>query len=197
MQVAGNRDKLLGGALECIRTLGYGATSSRDIARAAGANVASINYHFGGKDQLLEQALTSCFDGWTERLEAALAAGGDGASLRDQLVGIFRTTVDSFADSRPAIISCIESWAPAVRSETLRAALADGYARVRHRAEELTRQALSPGDGATLASLSVLTSVILAVIDGLMVQWIADPAETPSAEEIVDALAALGAIAAT
>jgi AcrR family transcriptional regulator len=193
--VAGNRDKLLCGALECIRTLGYGATSSRDIARAAGANVASINYHFGGKDQLLEQALTSCFDGWTERLEAALAASGERASMRDQLVGIFRTTVDSFADSRPSIISCIESWAPAMRSETLRAALAGGYARVRHRAEELTRQALSQHQGAGLPNLSVITSVVLAVIDGLMIQWIADPDQTPSAEEIVEALAALGAIA--
>ncbi|MDX1877908.1 TetR family transcriptional regulator [Mycolicibacterium sp. 141076] len=197
MQAVGNRDKLLGGALECIRTLGYGATSSRDIARAAGANVASINYHFGGKDQLLEQALTACFEGWTERLEAALAAGGEGGSLREQLVGIFRATVDSFAETRPAVVSCIESWAPALRSDTIRAALADGYARVRDRAEELTRQALSPRDGDTSLNLKVITSVTLAVIDGLMVQWIADPAATPNAEEIVDALAALGAIAAS
>lgn len=82
-----------------------------------------------------------------------------------------------------------------MRSDTLRAALADGYARVRHRAEELTRQALGPHGIAELPNLSAITSVILAVIDGLMIQWIADPAATPNAEEIVAALAALGVIA--
>ena len=195
MQAAGSRDRLLDGALECIRTRGYGATSSRDIARAAGANVASINYHFGSKDQLLEQALTQCFAGWSERLEAALAAAGDATNLRDHLAGIFRATVDSFADTRPAINSCIESFAPALRSDTLRAALAEGYARVRHRAQELTRQALAPHGITDPLNLPAITSVVLAIIDGLMIQWIADPAAIPTADEVVDALATLGAIA--
>jgi AcrR family transcriptional regulator len=195
MQAAGNRDKLLDGALECIGTRGYGATSSRDIARAAGANVASINYHFGSKDQLLQQALTRCFDNWTVRLEAAVTVAHDATSLRDQLTGIFRATVDGFADTRPAINSCIESFAPALRSDTLRAALADGYARVRHRAQELTRQALASHAITEPPNLPAITSVVLAIIDGLMIQWIADPSATPTADEVVDALAALGAIA--
>ncbi|MBL1102034.1 TetR/AcrR family transcriptional regulator [Streptomyces coffeae] len=195
MQEEGNKTKLLDGALECIRTRGYGSTSSRDIARAAGVNVASINYHFGGKDQLLEQALTRCFDGWTDRLEAALAAADNASDLRGQLLGIFRATVDSFAATRPEIHSCIESFAPALRSDTLRAALADGYARVRQRAQDLTRQTLAPHGIPEPPNLPAITSVVLAIIDGLMIQWIADPSAPPSADEVVDALAILGAIA--
>lgn len=197
MQVTGSKDKLLDGALECIRTLGYGATTSRDIARSAGVNVASINYHFGGKDELLEQALTRCFQGWTQRLEHALATAAEAGSLRDQLVGIFHASVDSFADSRPAIHSCIESFPPALRSETVRTALAEGYARVRHRVEELTRQTLAPQPETDGFDLTTMTSVVLAIIDGLMIQWIADPMATPNAEGVVQALAALGIIAAS
>ncbi|WP_063045208.1 MULTISPECIES: TetR/AcrR family transcriptional regulator [Nocardia] len=197
MQYGGNRDKLLLGALECIRTLGYGATTSRDIARASGANVASISYHFGSKEQLLEQALTQCFYGWTDRLEAALAAGSAATSLREQLVSIFRATVDSFADTRPEVHACVESFAPALRSDTVRAALADGYQRVRERAQELTRQAIAPYGIDNSLDLRATTSVVLAIIDGLMIQWIADPDTTPNAEEVANALAALGAIAAT
>ncbi|MCF7956357.1 MAG: CerR family C-terminal domain-containing protein [Phycisphaerae bacterium] len=34
---------------------GFSGTSSRDITRSAGCNVASINYYFGGKDNLYKQ----------------------------------------------------------------------------------------------------------------------------------------------
>lgn len=66
-----NRDKLLDGALACLRERGYGNTSSRDIARAAGVNIASINYHFGSKDALLDDALGRCFSTWNQRVQEA------------------------------------------------------------------------------------------------------------------------------
>lgn len=97
---------------------------------------------------------------------------------------------------RRAIVSCIESYSPALRSETVRAALADGYARVRERAQELTRQSLVPHDAPAPEILSSITSVILASVDGLMIQWIADPSVTPNSVEVVDRHAALGVIAA-
>jgi AcrR family transcriptional regulator len=70
----GNRDKLLRGALECVQERGYGNTSSRDLARAAGANVASSNYRFGSKDAFLDEVLGTCFEMWSRRVEAAFAA---------------------------------------------------------------------------------------------------------------------------
>jgi AcrR family transcriptional regulator len=47
----GSKDRLLRAARSCIAEQGFATTSSRDIARAAGANVASINYHFGSPGQ--------------------------------------------------------------------------------------------------------------------------------------------------
>src|SRR5438309_886040 len=52
-----HRDKILRGALICLREKGYARTTARDIAEAAGANLGSIGYHFGGKDALLAEAL--------------------------------------------------------------------------------------------------------------------------------------------
>lgn len=57
-----NRDKLLDGALACLRERGYGNTSSRDIARAAGVNIASINYHFGSRRAARRCARPVLFD---------------------------------------------------------------------------------------------------------------------------------------
>src|SRR6516162_9298369 len=67
----GSKDRLRRAALHCIAQRGYAATSSRDIAREARANVASINYHFGSKEALVTEALGECFGMWNQRVEKA------------------------------------------------------------------------------------------------------------------------------
>jgi len=52
-----SRDQLLEGALLCLQTKGYARTTARDIAAASGANLASIGYHFGSKEGLLNAAV--------------------------------------------------------------------------------------------------------------------------------------------
>jgi AcrR family transcriptional regulator len=44
--------RLLDAAEQLFAERGYEATSVRDITAAAGCNVASVNYHFGGKENL-------------------------------------------------------------------------------------------------------------------------------------------------
>lgn len=190
----GNKDKLIRGALSCIAERGYAATSSRDIARAAGANVASINYHFGSKDALLDEALGQCFGLWNERVESAFAAAA-GLKPRDQLAAILHAAIDSFADWRSSVHACIESYAPALRSEELRERLADGYAAVRESAVRLATTAMQDIGMVAPENLPPIASVLMAVCDGLMLQWVADPMATPNADETLDALAALGALA--
>lgn len=51
------RERLLSAALELFGEHGWHGTSVRDIARAAGLNVALISYHFGGKEQLYQELL--------------------------------------------------------------------------------------------------------------------------------------------
>ena len=46
------RLRLLRAALECFATHGYNKTSTRQIAQAAGVNLAAINYYFGSKAEL-------------------------------------------------------------------------------------------------------------------------------------------------
>jgi AcrR family transcriptional regulator len=46
------RQKLILAALDLFGRIGFEATSTRAIAEAAGANIGSIKYHFGGKEGL-------------------------------------------------------------------------------------------------------------------------------------------------
>src|SRR5262245_56728848 len=46
------RDRLLEVAAEVFAEAGYREATIRDICARAGANVAAVNYHFGGKEEL-------------------------------------------------------------------------------------------------------------------------------------------------
>jgi AcrR family transcriptional regulator len=53
------RDRILTAARELFAEKGFDATSVRDITTEAGCNVASVNYHFGGKDNLYLETFRS------------------------------------------------------------------------------------------------------------------------------------------
>ena len=57
------QDRLIEAAEELFCRRGYNETSVRDIAAIAGCNVASVNYYFGGKDNLYLEI-------WRRRLAA-------------------------------------------------------------------------------------------------------------------------------
>jgi AcrR family transcriptional regulator len=91
------QNKLIAAAEELFCQKGFNETSVRDIASAAGCNVASINYYFGGKDNLYLEI-------WRRRLafmrESRLASiekvmsGGKPPELEDLL----RSYADSFIE---------------------------------------------------------------------------------------------------
>ncbi len=70
------RSALVRAALDLFGDKGYEATSTREIAAAAGANIAAIAYHFGGKDGLR----LACADFVVASLSEVFAGalGGDG-----------------------------------------------------------------------------------------------------------------------
>ena len=52
-------DRILSTAQKLFADKGFDATSVRDITTEAGCNVASVNYHFGGKDKLYLETFRS------------------------------------------------------------------------------------------------------------------------------------------
>ncbi len=56
------RDRLLRSAERLMARDGISEVSVRAITEDAGANVAAINYHFGGKDELVQALLTAKFE---------------------------------------------------------------------------------------------------------------------------------------
>jgi AcrR family transcriptional regulator len=54
------RARLIDAAMELFAEKGYEGTSVRDLAAAAGVNVAAVSYHFGSKDALYHECLRAC-----------------------------------------------------------------------------------------------------------------------------------------
>lgn len=76
---ARHRDILVA-TLALVRRGGIAAVTSRAVAREAGVPLGSLSYYFGGKDELLEQALLLHVDEEVARLRAIseqLTADGD------------------------------------------------------------------------------------------------------------------------
>jgi AcrR family transcriptional regulator len=183
-----NRDNLLKGAMKCLRTKGYAHTTARDIAAASGANLASIGYHFGSKESLLNEALIKMFRQRNWKVGAE-AIDGDHASTLDRLRAIFVGAGKVFEAPRPVFVAFLEAIAQAGRSPDLREPLADFYRDARKGIAVTIRSLLGP-DGAKLGrEAEVMGTLLMALFDGLVLQWVLDPDEAPTGEELFDALA--------
>ena len=173
-----SREALLDGARRCLQERGYAHTTARDVAAASGVGLASIGYHFGSKDALLDEALRAAMAEWTEEVVAAALAVGADCPPWDRLRAAMAKLTDSFATQRPIMIAFVEALGRAEREPTLRADLAAAYEQLR------------AGITGVLGELGGrdLASLIVALTDGMLVQWLLDPEHTPSGAAVIDAL---------
>jgi AcrR family transcriptional regulator len=189
------RDRLLAAALTCLSDKGYAHTTARDLVAVSGTNLRSIGYHFGGKEALLDEALGECFRIWTARVEQAVF-GSAPDSPRETLEAALAALIDTFDEFRPQVAACVEAIAPAMRSDTLRAKLAAGYAESRQTGAAMIRRACAEWGIASPENADAVASVLIAISDGLMLQWLADPGAAPDARATIGALAQLAPILA-
>jgi AcrR family transcriptional regulator len=184
-----HRDQLLEGAIECLRTKGFARTTARDIAAAADANLASIGYHFGSKEALLNEAILRTCDRWTERLgQAALASASE--SPLDQMGASWVAMRDSFEELRPVLVGLVEAVGQSAWSEELREELAAHYKKSREQVASVVRASLGDAAPGTGTDPEVVASFLIAVCDGLVLQWLVDPDATPSGERLISSLGA-------
>jgi AcrR family transcriptional regulator len=62
------KQKLIRAAIECIEKRGLQNTTSREIVKRAGANLAAINYHFNSKENLIEIAINQTLEAAFENM---------------------------------------------------------------------------------------------------------------------------------
>jgi len=186
-----HREQLLAAARQLLEDKGYAHITTRDLVAASGTNLASIGYHFGSKAGLLNAALGQMFEEWARRL-AEIALADPDASPIERAHRTWAAFLEHVGGRRSQLVSFVEAMAQADRDPELREQLAGTYRNVRARASRIVADALSstPEDPRCAA----VASWIMAVCDGLAMQWLLDPAAAPKGEDLLRGLADLRAI---
>lgn len=95
--------KILQATLDLIKSEGFESVTVRKIAADSGANVALVNYYFGSKDRLINEALSlflSSFQGTFDLLD-------DGATAPKQRLKQFLTRYVEVIQQYPELVSRI------------------------------------------------------------------------------------------
>jgi len=171
------RERIIAAAAKVLAEKGYEATTLREISREAEAAPGLVHYYFGGKDQLLVEALQHAGLQFHRRMEQLIADVPTDHPLemvldqiRDRVrhdPDVYRLHYESF--SLGLHNRLIE---PRVRERLAerRQEIGSVMARV---IEQLQRQAGSQNPAPHPATLA---AVLLAAFDGLALQAIMDPA---------------------
>ena len=189
-----HRDALLAAARRLILEKGFTATTARDLVSASDTNLGSIGYHFGSREALLNQAIEELFDEWTELLAGAAFSQQDAPPL-ERMTASWKATLDTLGEHRGLIRAFIEALAHAERSPEFREQMRDHYRRSRRSVARLVEAGLGPDAVSKGADPMVIALFLIAVFDGLAVQFRMAPEDTPSGEQLVDALVAARAVA--
>ena len=165
-----------------MRDLGVVGASSRAITREAGANLAAITYHFGSKDELVAEALLGTI---RTALDPALAA-----LRRDDLEAPARVMLavaalrSSFAASSAEAPGYVEALVQARHLPTLQAGLLALVDELREFFASQIAAQQAAGQLPGWIQPRPMATLILAVLNGIVLQAVLDPAGTD-----VDALA--------
>ena len=180
------KDRLLEAAIVCLQRQGYAATTARDIATEAGANLRSIGYHYGSTRGLLLAAISANWRRWLAPLIAA--ASGDARPPEERLIEGMALFNAALSENAPMVHAWLEAVTLAPRDAELRTTLAAN--------QQEFRTALAANlDASGQPDADTRADAIITVCDGLIVHFLLyGEARRPRevAREAAAALAGLG-----
>ncbi|MFF1838752.1 TetR/AcrR family transcriptional regulator [Streptomyces sp. NPDC058231] len=187
----GHREDLLEGAKRCLLEKGYARTTARDIVAASGTNLASIGYHYGSKEALLNLAFLRLTEEWGDRVTVPADEVGDGdvpAAPLDQFRAAWEKVIGSYSDSRAIWKLQMEVVSRIDTDPELQQALAGPQQEGR---AGLAENMLGIAPDADPETARVVGLFCQALLVGVMVQWMLDERSAPSAQDLTDGLKAV------
>ncbi|MGV9316296.1 TetR/AcrR family transcriptional regulator [Streptomyces sp. NPDC003691] len=190
----GHREDLLEGAKRCLLEKGYARTTARDVVAASGTNLASIGYHYGSKEALLQEAFFRLMEDWGNSVDVAdgeapggpLPAGGP-----ERFEAVWERVISGFPAHRALWRLQTEVVSRLDEDEKLAEAVRSWQARGRADLAGLFGSAgAGAGAGADLdpEQARVAGLFVQALVAGVMSQYVLDPESAPSAKDLTAGL---------
>ncbi|MFE9857058.1 TetR/AcrR family transcriptional regulator [Streptomyces sp. NPDC005780] len=186
----GHREDLLEGAKRCLLEKGYARTTARDIVAASGTNLASIGYHYGSKEALLNLAFIKVTEEWGDVLtdEPERAVDDDPRAPLDQFRETWERVIGSYEQTRSVWQLQMEVISRIDTDPELQKALAGPQREGRNGLAE-NMLGIDPETEPEKARVAGL--FCQALLAGVMVQWMMDRDSAPSAQDLTDGLIAV------
>lgn len=180
-----SRRQVLDAAVLTLAKRGLANTSIQDIADAAGLSKGAVHYHFESKDDLLLHVLNRCCENMEARVRAVFEADGP------PLERVARALQEMWAlrrDAAPEMRVVSELHTMSRQNESLRTALADALRAARQQIIDVGLSRLSELGLKPCGSSMIVPRLILATLDGLMLQHEVEPITKEEEGEILQAL---------
>ncbi|GAA2797901.1 TetR/AcrR family transcriptional regulator [Saccharopolyspora taberi] len=191
----GNREDLLDAAMQCLRTKGYARTTARDITEIAGTSLAAIGYHYGGVQNLLNQAVFTALEQWSDQVQERLRTeAAPERSYLDRFADIWQRTIEAINTDRAVWAASIDMIAQIDHVPEIRDMLRQGV----HSARTGNVAMFDAVDEDTVDEEQARTvgALYYAIQAGVAIQWLLDPDNAPTADDLVAGLRAITARAA-
>jgi AcrR family transcriptional regulator len=167
---AARRREILDAAVDTFGSKGYAGGTLADIADQVGMTHAGILHHFGSKDQLLTEVLLHRDETDVAALEGKHIPGG---------IELFRHLVKTafLNEQRPGIVQAyaVLSAESVTDDHPARGFFQNRYRTLRPEVEEAFREVCAERGIDAPETIDRAAASILAVMDGLQVQWLLDP----------------------
>lgn len=188
------RERLIEAAIVSLQERGYARTTTRQIVALAELHLPAVNYYFGSKERLLQEAIVEAIRRWGERTMVASErpVGSPWERLRLSL----QRFLETLEADRAYVVAAAEAFAQAERDPELRERLALAYEEFRGVVSARIQQTVGFEAGAPHDLARALSSTLIALFDGLAMQTLLDPGRTPDVVEVTRSLALLGQLAA-
>ncbi|ONI67619.1 hypothetical protein BWI15_31445 [Kribbella sp. ALI-6-A] len=164
---------VLDAVLDVIAERGLEAATMRTVAAAAGVSLAQVQYYFRSKDELVASAFRHVSERFDEKLATVDLSGPPREVLREALQLWLPLDDERAWDARVWLAFSAAS----VTSPALAAIAAATDAELRVAFARLLDAAIADGDLAEVADTETEAALLLAVLDGLVVQGLTLPAE--------------------
>ena len=151
---------------------GFHAANVSDVAAEAGVSQGTVYHYFDSKEDLF----MAVFEAWEtgnlyREVRAAIDASG---SPSEQLRYLARAVGEYMAQSGDIIPASVEFWSHIHRDAAIKEGFRRIFAEIRLTVAHLIQDGIDQGEFVSIDSESA-ASLLIAVYDGLILQWLADP----------------------
>ncbi|HKF00084.1 MAG TPA: TetR/AcrR family transcriptional regulator [Actinomycetes bacterium] len=164
--------RLLDGTLACLRERGVAGTTSREIAAAAGVNLAAITYHFGSKDELVAHALLHAVRQWLEPARQALTRDGDPTTRALEAIALLQR---SFTQARELLPAYFEALVRAPHDDALRRGVDELLSELRALLRDQIQEQKQHGQLPGWVEPDAMAALLLALADGIALHSALNP----------------------